>query len=940
MNIRSMNKNFKHLESIIQKNATLVDVIILTEINLKDHQCSLFNLKNYEMYAVTRDRQSGGGVMMYLKNNHQFIPNDYHSDYYENISGEIHHNGQRTQISAIYKPPKTDKLCFIKDLKHFISICNNKNILICGDTNIDTHIHNTYSEMYLNTLSQLGFTQCITKYTRVEISGNNLCQSCIDHILVRGDASALCSAVISHKISDHYPVVLATYRNIQDVKQTTREVLNNKLVFEKILKVEWDALCTIECSNELYENIYKQFDYIYSTSKVQRIITIRQQKTHTWVTTYIQKQIRKRDDAYKVWLNNKQDMHAKVNYNKIRNRANKIIQKAKSNYHKSDLNRVKGNTRVLWGKINDFLGKKSVGVDGTLVKYFKNDVNTDYDIANIFSRKFSTAVSKEPICDKNLITNSMPQDECNRSLRFRKATSNDVIKIIDELDDRKSPGFDNIRASDLKLIKHKIATTIAHLINISVKNGIMPDKTKISIIRPIFKGGDHREPDNYRPIAILSVIDKIIERFVNNQIVNFYEVNNIYNDTQYGFRKKRSTVQLLSKMTDKINNHRNNRHHVVIIFIDFSKAFDTLKHDILIQKLEKSGIRGPLLQWFRNYLENRKLTVKVNQSYSDMLPIEIGTVQGSILGPTTFLTYANSMTLVILMCLLLQFADDAAIVAANKDIKTAETQLQKDFDNICKWAHDLGLIINTKKTRLMHIHSSHIHTHHRLRIQAHSHECLHNNESNDNKTCACPQLDVTESHTYIGLRANGKFNWSTHVDYVCQKLRIILSKMFELKLKLPFPVLLLIYKALADSIISYGLSSYGRTYNSYINKIYNLQIKILKQIVPPNIKQKYKHNDNAIFKYCDVLPIQKKVKLSLILENHEGNDLKIPLLHNVQTRQKQKGYLQEWPAINAYGERTLKYMLPKLINELPYEIKNETNINNLKKKLKQYYIDH
>ncbi|CAG9109868.1 unnamed protein product [Plutella xylostella] len=202
----------------------------------------------------------------------------------------------------------------------------------------------------------------------------------------------------------------------------------------------------------------------------------------------------------------------------------------------------------------------------------------------------------------------------------------------------------------------------------------------------------------------------------------------------------RSTSQLLCQFTNEVNDHLHNRQHVLAVFIDFSKAFDTLQYNTLYKKLSQNGVQGPLLDWFKDYHKNRKTTVKISDTYSNHILTHQGTAQGSILGPTEYLLYVNDMSNVLEEGSVYQFADDTCLLVSNTCLRKAECALQRSFDQLCRWAHDVGLTINAQKTKAMHIHSAHLRTgsDYEPTITAHLHDCLH---SNNNPVCNCPKLE-------------------------------------------------------------------------------------------------------------------------------------------------------------------------------------------------------
>lgn len=505
-----------------------------------------------------------------------------------------------------------------------------------------------------------------------------------------------------------------------------------------------------------------------------------------------------------------------------------------------------------------------------------------------------------------------------------------------KLNTDKAPGADLIRSRDVKLIATEIVPAIKTLINVSVSSGIYPDKLKVGMIRPIYKKGQHALFSNYRPITILSCINKLLEKFIGDQIQKYLCKNNIITPHQFGFQPNKSTSQMLDIFSDEINEHLNNRKHVLVGFIDYSKAFDTLLHKTLHDKLQQCGIRGPLLNLLQDYHRNRQTFVKIGDTESDKTDVKYGTAQGSILGPIEYIIYVNDMATAVKTCTMYQFADDTAIVSAHAYLREAQLNLQTDFNNVSKWSHDMGLIINADKTNLLHIHSAHNKTQEVPNIVAHLHSCIHSPVIN----CSCPSIPVVSECKYVGLIVDKYFNWRSHVDLVCNKLRSLYAKFKILKYRLPTSTLILLYKTMVDSVVSYGLSIYGRTFQSYLNEIYKLQLRILKIISPTFILNKYKNSPIELFYHYNTLPIFEQFELIILKQYNNNASSNISLnkiSHKLITRAmtSEKYILPRYT--NFYGARLANLLIPKLLNELPTDLRLQFQTTKFNNRIKIFY---
>ncbi len=306
----------------------------------------------------------------------------------------------------------------------------------------------------------------------------------------------------------------------------------------------------------------------------------------------------------------------------------------------------------------------------------------------------------------------------------------------------------------LKNTSHTISTSLTDLFNLSLSSGIVPTDWKLSNIIPVFKGkGDPHHVSNYRPISLLSVPSKIIERIVHNRVLKYLISNSLLSSKQFGFRPGSSTQEALLTTTNDWSRNLDKGISTAAVFFDLSKAFDKVPHCQLISSLHKIGIAGPLLMWFKSYLTDRSQKVVVDGQCSVTLPVSSGVPQGSILGPLLFSIYLNPLDGVSLSdgSSLALYADDIVLYRPIVSALDADF-LQRDVNTIVNWTEGAGLSLNTNKTKF--ILFSHKRRHPVTPIKVHD-----------------SAISVVDSVRYLGVTLTSDLKWNTHISNTCSRAR-------------------------------------------------------------------------------------------------------------------------------------------------------------------------
>ena len=273
----------------------------------------------------------------------------------------------------------------------------------------------------------------------------------------------------------------------------------------------------------------------------------------------------------------------------------------------------------------------------------------------------------------------------------------EIGNLIKSLDNNANPGLDEIPSCTIKFASKFIAQPVASLINLSLTSGIFPHKLKVAKVIPIYKSDDKAQFSNYRPISILNVFSKLFEKVLACRINKFLMKYDVLFSHQFGFRTGHSSYMAMTTFLNIITDELDKGNKSISIFLDLSKAFDTLDHSILLHKINKYGIRGDSWKLIASYLEGRTQTVYYNGCYSDFLPITCGVPQGSVLGPLLFLLYINDIHRCSTLLKFILFADDTTILFSAKTVHEMCLTVNRELIHVADWFMDNKLSVNIKK---------------------------------------------------------------------------------------------------------------------------------------------------------------------------------------------------------------------------------------------------
>ena len=394
---------------------------------------------------------------------------------------------------------------------------------------------------------------------------------------------------------------------------------------------------------------------------------------------------------------------------------------------------------------------------------------------------------------------------------MHSADSEEILRIILSLNNSKASGPNSIPTEILKLLGPNFCFPLREIINISFATGVYPERLKLAEIVAVFKQkGDPRHVNNYRPISLLSNINKIFEKLVYSRLYSFLELHECIYELQFGFRSKHSTNHALTSLTETIRDALDNSNFACGIFVDFQKAFDTVDHNILVSKLEHYGVRGRANDWFKSYLSNRYQYVSVNGFHSKKESMKYGVPQGSVLGPLLFLIYINDLRNAIYHSTVHHFADDTNLLYANKSLKTIQNKVNKDLKSLCTWLRANKISLNASKTELIIFRDPRKKLSLEMKIKI------------DGK-----RLTPCSSVKYLGVYIDQHLNWNVHLSELKPKLSRAVGMLSKIRYYVNKETLRMVYFGIFSSLLTYGVQIWGQ-HNAITKKLQVLQNKAIR----------------------------------------------------------------------------------------------------------------
>ena len=648
-------------------------------------------------------------------------------------------------------------------------------------------------------------------------------------------------------------------------------------------------------------------------------------KNSPWMTSEILNLIREREKAkHNAKRINTNEEWSKVK--RLRNQVTSLVRKTKRKYVTDNIKKNIGNATVMWKVLKELIPSSKSTTRVKKIIYDGIEHTGHKNVANVLNDHFSTLALKkrQDVHFKDDPLQFVPK--VSTTFHFTVTTTEEVQKLIDKTPRNKATGLDTIPICILKDTLPVILKSFCHLVNLSLKEGIIPTEWKCAKITPLFKGGDPANPANYRPISVLPVASKILEKIVFKQAYSYLNNNNLLIKNQFGFRPKFSSEMALLNLTENINKAIDDGKVVAIVTLDLLKAFDMVPFDILIKKLKLFGFSENVIQWFVNYFTQRKQSTVVNGNKSEESEVNCGVPQGSILGPLLFIMYMNDLPQVIRNCKVSLYADDTCIYFASNDPGELEKAINDDLSAISDWLLHNKLMLNVKKCQYMIISSKR--------------NCK--KFANLNIKIENTSLEKVNKCKYLGVVIDSDLSWKPQVENVKSKVLRNFHVLRRARQFIDQSTALTLYNTMVQPHFEYCSTIWMKPNSSQIKRLQILQNRALRIV----LKVDYHHNRKDLYQRLEVDCLNAKLKKDLVIIIYKIlNDLfpeflsSQPILKLSNYNLRNISQKVQLPRPNSrFCKNSTIYLAAQLFNNLPEPVRKEIKFTRFLKDVDSIFV--
>ena len=851
LNIRSLKFKAAEIKNIVQ--AEKPTILGLSECELKKENLDPKTLKvpGYViLYPKSWESEGFARVVVYVKKSFNFkqvhdlednqIQSVWLKGSYKNSKQIFFCHAYREHVSSMGGSISNQKVYLNKFLSQweaatdYSSVTEPNEVHISGDMNLDflpakwlQPSYRLYSltRLVQNICNSYNFTQLVKEPTRIMYNSvaRSTESSCIDHVYCNYRHRCSSPRVIVSGASDHDMVSYIRYSKGPSTpsRKIGRRSYKNFVETDYLAdlgNIDWNDVLATEDLDRAVDILTEKLNFVLNKHAPWKVFQLRKSFC-PWLTDETKELMKERDTwkkkAKQLATDNPGQVTAEqhkawVEYKKIRNKINNLKRSEEIEFKKNKIEENIDDSAKVWKLTKSFMDWKTTGTP-TQLEENGSLVTSARSISQIMNSYFIDKVRALRQSMASVVLNMAPcmkvmkNKNCRLSLSHISAYK--VRKLLNSLSNSRSTAMDGLDNFSVKMAAPVIAVPLHHIITLSIMQQEFPRQWKSSKVLPLHKKNDVLSKKNYRPVAILSPLSKVLEKCIYEQLYRYFKENEIFHPNIHGYRTNRSTQTALLQMYDHWVQAASQGQVSGAVLLDLSAAFDLVPPDTLVKKLKVYGLDEGFLTWINSYMTGRCQGVWIDHVLSDLLPCDVGVPQGSNLGPLLFMIYVNDLPSV-LTCHTEQYADDSTLHATGKTCDEIQRELENNCEVVSNWMGENMLQLNADKTHVMTIGTR---------------ERLAQPGNQISVSMDGIRLEENPEHreTLLGIIIDANLKWHGQIEFLLKKLKSRLAGLAHVRSVLPYHLRKVVSESLFTSVLSYCLPLFG---GCDIGQIQDLQV--------------------------------------------------------------------------------------------------------------------